>query len=523
MKNYKKIIKKIVKDFIYKIKLSLFKNFKEINKIKLSLFNNLEKIKNLFNNKSKSRISTFNKSLISSIVILFFYLFYLTIPTFYGQTWIQNKIETKLLNEFKINFSLSSEITYQILPAPNFIIENVQILDDSNEASKTFGRVKTFKVFISQKNLFNKEKIKIKKVLINEANFLIDPKNFYFFEKFTNKIFSTNKIQVKKSNLFFKDSTGETLLINKINDSSLYFDKKTLLNTVELNGEALNIPYKLNFTKNLVDKKNITSVELKKLRVNYKNEVTIINKNYKGINTISSLNYKLNTKYKYKYKNKNLSFQSKSSRISNNNISYNGVINLDPFDVNIDIKLEKINLNKILDTESILFSFIKSGLIFNSNLSANIFLNSNQILDHRLLKKLKINFIIKEGSIILDNSQFLIDKIGLLKLTSGIITKKNNKLAFYGNFNLKLNDSSKFYSFIQLQKNKRKSIKDIYFNIEFDLLNNQLYLDNFKIDNLKTNLETENILDNFNNDKEQIKNLIMLNNLMNKIIISYFG
>ena len=313
------------------------------------------------------------------------------------------------------------------------------------------------------------------------------------------------------------------MLINKINDSSLYFDKKTLLNTIELNGEALNIPYKLNFTKNLVDKKNITSVELKKLRVNYKNEVTIINKNYKGINTISSLNYKLNTKYKYKYKNKNLSFQSKSSRISNNNISYNGVINLDPFDVNIDIKLEKINLNKILDTESILFSFIKSGLIFNSNLSANIFLNSNQILDHRLLKKLKINFIIKEGSIILDNSQFLIDKIGLLKLTSGIITKKNNKLAFYGNFNLKLNDSSKFYSFIQLQKNKRKSIKDIYFNIEFDLLNNQLYLDNFKIDNLKTNLETENILDNFNNDKEQIKNLIMLNNLMNKIIISYFG
>ena len=146
-------------------------------------------------------------------------------------------------------------------------------------------------------------------------------------------------------------------------------------------------------------------------------------------------------------------------------------------------------------------------------------------LDARILKLVVLSWIThyKAPFLILDNSQFLIDKIGLLKLTSGIITKKNNKLAFYGNFNLKLNDSSKFYSFIQLQKDKRKSIKDIYFNIEFDLLNNQLYLDNFKIDNLKTNLETENILDNFNNDKEQIKNLIMLNNLMNKIIISYFG
>ena len=53
MKNYKKIIKKIVKDFIFKIKLSLFKNLKEINKIKLSLFKNYEKIQNLFDKKSK--------------------------------------------------------------------------------------------------------------------------------------------------------------------------------------------------------------------------------------------------------------------------------------------------------------------------------------------------------------------------------------------------------------------------------------------------------------------------------------
>ena len=55
MKNYKKIIKKIVKDFIFKIKLSLFKNLKEINKIKLSLFKNYEKIQNLFDKKSKPK------------------------------------------------------------------------------------------------------------------------------------------------------------------------------------------------------------------------------------------------------------------------------------------------------------------------------------------------------------------------------------------------------------------------------------------------------------------------------------
>ena len=189
MKNIKKIIRKVVKDFNYKIKISLLKYFKNIkilflknlrvisvsvNLIKILLleklkiigallrvnriipFKTFSGIKNLSKYKSNSEISTFNKCLIGSIVLLFFYLFYLTIPSLYGNTWVQNKIENKLLKEFKVNFSLSSEISYQILPSPNFTIKNVKILDDSDEASKTFGRIKTFKVFISQRNLFNK-------------------------------------------------------------------------------------------------------------------------------------------------------------------------------------------------------------------------------------------------------------------------------------------------------------------------------------------------------------------------------
>ena len=161
-----KNIKKIVKDFNYKINISLLNNFR--------------KIKNLFRYRSKSNISTFNKSLITFIVLLFVYLFYLTIPNLYEKTWIQNRIENKLLSEFKMNFSLSSEISYQILPSPNFIIKNVEILDDRSNSLNTFASIKILKIFISQKSLFNKEKIKINKVLINEANFLIDDNNFHF-------------------------------------------------------------------------------------------------------------------------------------------------------------------------------------------------------------------------------------------------------------------------------------------------------------------------------------------------------
>ena len=551
MENIKKIIRKVVKDFNYKIKVSLFKYFKDImillfknlgiistsiKSIKKSLFKNLKKIeislriikislfktfgniKNLSNYKSKSEISTFNKCLIGSIVLLFFYLFYLTIPGLYGDAWVQNKIENKLLKEFKINFSLSSEISYQILPSPNFTIKNVKIFNDSDEASKTFSRIKTFKVFISQKNLFNKEKIKINKILITEANFLIDKNNFNFFKKFTNKIFSQKKIKIKKSNLFFKDEAGETLLINKIKHLVLYFDKESLLNTIELNGEVLNVPYKLNFTKDLLSKKNTTLIKSKKLKINYKNVSTEINKYDDGINIISFLNSKLKTEYKLE--KKLLTFKSEDSKLLNNKINYEGKINIDPFDFNINIDLDRINLNKILDTN---FSFIKSGLLFNNNISANIFLNSKNVLDNKIFKKLKINFIIQDGSIYFNNSQFLIDKIGSLVLVDGKLVRKKNNIIFFGDFNLKLDDSNKFFSAIQTRKNNRRLIKNIYFNIEFDLLKDQLYLNNFKIDDLVTSDETHNVLDDFNRNNGQINNLIIFNNLMNKILNSYSG
>ena len=554
MENIKKIIRKVIKDFNYKIKVSLFKYFKDINIllfknlgvisisiksikkslfknlgiieislriIKISLFKTFGNIKNLSNYKSKSEISTFNKCLIGSIVLLFFYLFYLTIPGLYGDAWVQNKIENKLLKEFKINFSLSSEISYQILPSPNFTIKNVKIFDDSDETSKTFGGIKTFKVFISQKNLFNKEKIKINKILITEANFLIDKNNFDFFKKFTNKIFSQKKIRIKKSNLFFKDEAGETLLINKIKHLVLYFDKENLLNTIKLNGEVLNIPYNLNFTKNLMSKKNTTLVKSKKLKINYKNVSTEINKHDEGINIISFLNSKLKTEYKLE--KKILTFKSKDSKLPNNKINYEGKIDIDPFDFNINIDLEKINLNKILNNNSIFFSFIKSGLLFNNNISANIFLNSKQVLDNKIFKKLKINFIIQDGSIYFDSSQFLIDKIGSLVLVNGKLVIKKNNIIFFGDFNLKLNDSNKFFSAIQTRKNNRRLIKNIYFNIEFDLLKDQLYLNNFKIDDLVTSDETHNVLDDFNRNNGQINNLIIFNNLMNKILNSYSG
>tara|TARA_B100000929_G_C15269962_1_gene339782 strand:- start:16 stop:393 length:378 start_codon:yes stop_codon:yes gene_type:complete len=65
---------------------------------------------------SKVDISVFNRYLITLIVILFSYLFYLSIPQLYNYEKLQIDLTKKLLKEFNLNAALSADITYKILP-----------------------------------------------------------------------------------------------------------------------------------------------------------------------------------------------------------------------------------------------------------------------------------------------------------------------------------------------------------------------------------------------------------------------
>ena len=123
-------------------------------------FNNLIqrvifKVENKTNN--NSFISNFNKYLISFISLLFIYLFYLLIPLLYDETWLQTKIERKLLNEFVVNISTSADISYRILPAPHFVIRDSKILVNDDQKTKSIAEIKYFKVFLDQGNFFDKD------------------------------------------------------------------------------------------------------------------------------------------------------------------------------------------------------------------------------------------------------------------------------------------------------------------------------------------------------------------------------
>ena len=65
---------------------------------------------------SLNEISHFNRYLILTIVFLFSYVFYLSIPVLYDYESLQKQLEIKLLEEFKLKITLSKNIKYIKLP-----------------------------------------------------------------------------------------------------------------------------------------------------------------------------------------------------------------------------------------------------------------------------------------------------------------------------------------------------------------------------------------------------------------------
>ena len=361
MKKIKQSYSKFIKFFNSSIKETLFKLKNKTNNIlvnrfnfliKTTLFKHRNKTNNILVNKFKFQVSNFNKQLISFISLLFIYLFYLLIPILYDKTWVQNVIERKLLEESKLNFSISSEISYEILPSPHYTIKNAKILNNDINNPKELSEIKELKIFISQKKFFNKKKFKINKVLIQDANFSIQKPDIKFFNDFLNKKFN-KKIIIKNSNIFYKDREKNTVTIVKIIKSSLYFDEIKLSNIINLKGKVFNTPFDINLDKSILsDLKNSQfNINFKRLNLDILNESFTNSEdglyNIEGVNVLSVNNSKIITNYKSK--DNLILFESNDSRIKNTTIDYRGKLNLDPFHILLDLNINKMNLKNFVN------------------------------------------------------------------------------------------------------------------------------------------------------------------------------
>ena len=480
----------------------IVKNFN--NLIKKTIF----KVENKTND--KFHVSKFSKYLISAIVVLFIYIFYLSIPLLYDKNWIQNKIVTELGNEFNINLGNSFDFSYRILPKPHYLIR---------DSKTSLAEIKTLNVFISQNNFFNKDSIRINEVVIEEANFSLLSNDLKPLYKESENKFSKKKIKINDSNIFFKNNLNEVISIIKISNAFLFFDEKNLFNLFDLKGEIFNIPFKLKYENALNLRKqieiNAPDLKLKVINDFFKKDENLSS----GISNISILSSSINTKFNIK--DQTAIFQSDGSRIYNSKIDYNGQLAINPFDLNLKINLYDYKISNLFTPNSIINEFIKSGLLFNENISVQTLVNIKSTKKDEIFNEAKLELRILNGKISFDKSVFINNNIGLMEISNSDLFLDNDKLFLSSNLSIDIKDIDKLYSFLNTSKNSRKNIRNIKLNIIYDFLSNQIDLKNIKINDIDVSSQFNNVAEGFIDINSN--NLTKSRNLLNELINLYDG
>ena len=480
----------------------IVKNFN--NLIKKTIF----KVENKTND--KFHVSKFSKYLISAIVVLFIYIFYLSIPLLYDKNWIQNKIVTELGNEFNINLGNSFDFSYRILPKPHYLIRDYKT---------SLAEIKTLNVFISQNNFFNKDSIIINEVVIEEANFSLLSNDLKPFYKDSENKFSKKKIKINDSNVFFKNNLNEVISIIRISNAYLFFDEKNLFNLFDLKGEIFNIPFKLKYENALNLRKqfeiNAPDLKLKVINDFFKKDENLSS----GISNISILSSSINTKFNIK--DQIAIFQSDGSRIYNSKINYNGQLAINPFDLNLKINLYDYKISNLFTPNSIINEFIKSGLLFNENISVQTLVNIKSTKKDEIFNEAKLELRILNGKISFDKSVFINNNIGLMEISNSDLFLDNDKLFLSSNLSIDIKNIDKLYSFLNTSKNSRKNIRNIKLNIIYDFLSNQIELKNIKINDNDVSSQFNNIAEGFIDINSN--NLTKSRKLLNELINLYDG
>ena len=130
--------------------------------------------------KKTQNIPFFVKGIFLIIALFFSFGIYLSIPVLFNYKSIENVIEKKFYNDFKINLNINGDIKYQLLPKPHLLISNSSLsINKNNEEDISFD-IDKLKVFLKSNNLYPKSNLNFEKLEIKDNNFLLKKRNTLF-------------------------------------------------------------------------------------------------------------------------------------------------------------------------------------------------------------------------------------------------------------------------------------------------------------------------------------------------------
>ena len=519
----------------FKFKLNFLLNLFKKNKLyKKTIFflENTKKLAKLENVKKKILEKYYkyyfknfkiNYSLFFFSIIFFWYLIYLSFPGILHDKSDQNYFTKILKEQYNLEFSLTPEISYSILPRPHFQISDVIIFNKQDDFQKEIAQVKKLKIYLSQINFLKKQKLKIKSIEFFETNFFISKPDIKFLKKFLDNGFYKRPLIVKRANLFFQDKDKSTISFSNLKKVNMYYNSKISQDVVISNGEIFNIPYNITWKQDKNKLEKSTNLKFKKIKLNILNSSKFTND--KSENKLQIYFNRSRYLINYNFDNKSISFKSNNSFIGNDKITFLGKVFLDPFNFDINSSLDSLKLNQSFFNNMFFKEILSKEFFLNENFNGMINLDVTNLEKNPLFDSLnlKANFI--GQTIDFSNSIFFNKKIANLILTKGTLYEEKNNLFFRGDLEFIINDLNKLFNKFVVPKKNRNNIKKINFEIFINLTTSEFKIlkiinENFKDKEIQ---DIDDLIYEFNSGGIKITNWIEFKIFTNKIISSYSG
>lgn len=472
----------------------------------------LNKLNIIGNKNQKKPRSLINRLIITFLFIFFLGMSYLSIPNLYSKSKIKLEIENQISQRYDSTFLLSNNLNYRIFPVPHFEFLNSELFHMNDKIADLIN----LKVFISFNNFFS-NKINVKNIILDGANFNPDNNNLNFFLKILKLPVNKNKFLIKNTNFFYKNLEKEILFVNKILNYDLYYDLEKKLNILMGQGEIFNIPYQIDIENNNEEKKLYLKILSKIIKTSIENKF-----DYSKEPKIGFIKFTFNNKdiaSNYEITNDTFKFSNNKNQ---DNYKFNGIIDFKPFYLSADFNLESINFENIFRENSFVLELLKSEILNNENINLDIGLMFNNSEQNDDLKNIDIKLKIEEGLIYLKGSKLnWINAVQIELLNSAIYIDQNN-IGINGSLKIDISKIDDVYSYFQTGSKYRAEFSNLNLDFNYDFNKKQITFENIVIDQV-SNQNVSKFFDEFNKQNKLIENKVNFKKLMNDFFKIYAG
>jgi hypothetical protein len=361
--------------------------------------------------------------------------------------------------------------------------------------------------------------MKVKNVIIKEANFNLNKNNYSFFIKLLDSNFEDIKLEILDSNIFYKNSENDVLFINHIESAKYIYDHKELKNILYSKNNIFNLPYSMELSNNEDEKKLISKINIESLSLQLENQFSYGEELKSGLSKFNFLNLKSVAEYKT---NKDYFEFKLFDEAQNSKFSYNGKLNFRPFHSYLGGSAIELDFSPLFSTNAIIKQLLKTEILNNKNIDFKLSIYANKVKNFDNFTNIFLKSKIQEGLIDLDQSKFSWKNYVNFNLTDSLIYVKNGKLILDANSEINLINLDEVYKFLLTPKNLRKKINkmNISFTYLFDEKTkniNDIKVDGVLDENLNKSLNRIYLKDNI------LQNKIYFKKFLNNAIKSYAG